>query len=106
MNSSGSSRRMFLRSLSLAPAALVVAGASRAMAQSAVTPVDGACTVNTDDGLPGSLHFVEVSANPDQLCRGCTFWTAQSDAGTCGDCVMLRRGTPPTGHCDSWAARG
>ena len=101
MSDRSSSRRVFLRSLSLAPAALLLVGASRARAQDAPA---SACPVNRDDGLPDTLQFVEMAANPDQSCRHCSFWTADA-TGACGACEMLRRPTPGTGHCMSFAIR-
>lgn len=101
--SRSSSRRWFLRSLSLAPAAVLLVGASRARAQDAATPAS-ACPVDRSDGLPDTLQFVEVTENPEQPCRACAFWAAD-DTGQCGACEMMRRPTPAMGHCMSWAVR-
>lgn len=98
-----SSRRLFLRSLALAPAALVLVGGRQARAQDAPAPAS-ACPVDRSDGLPDTLQFVEMAENPEQSCRSCTFWTAD-ETGACGACQMLHRPTPSTGHCMSWAQR-
>lgn len=97
-------RRVFIERLSLAPAALLVAGVGAAAAQPA-SGMGGRCVVEGEDGLPASLHFVEDSPHgPSRACRTCEFWSADANA-QCGMCVMMRRSTPPTGHCDAWTLR-
>ncbi len=96
--SRSSSRRIFLRSLSLAPAALLFVGGKSARAQDAAP----ACPVDTSDGLPGTLQYVDESETADQWCRNCHFWNAD-ETGACGACEMMHRATPGSGHCMSWA---
>ena len=107
MRSSRASRRVFLQSLSLAPAALLLAGGQKARAQAAATPatpVAGACAVDPSNSTISLVQFVAVSPDAAQVCHGCSFWTGDA-SGNCGACAILMTGTPPTGHCISWTAR-
>lgn len=91
------SRRLVLKVLAAAPAALVLASARAARAD------DAQCVVQTDDGLPEALGFVAPAPDPNRACRTCTFWTADQ-SGACGRCQMMMRSTPANGVCNSWAS--
>jgi High potential iron-sulfur protein len=48
-----------------------------------------------------SLGYVEKSANPQEVCSGCSFFHA--GASNCGTCDMFTGGpVNPQGYCRSW----
>lgn len=95
------SRRWLLRALPLASTALLFGGVKSARAQGSG---DAVCRTPDEDGLPASLEFVAQSPHADRSCSRCEFWTA-AEGGGCGACEMMRRTTPPTGYCTSFAQR-
>jgi hypothetical protein len=60
-------------------------------------------TVAGDGGLHESLHYVETSPNPAQVCAACAFFS--KPAGSCGECQIFNGPVNVKGHCDSWSAR-
>jgi hypothetical protein len=56
------------------------------------------------EGLRKSLHYTEVSPDPQLTCSGCNFFTAGGSDG-CGQCQIMGSAANARGHCDSWSKK-
>ena len=71
----------------------------------------GALSCAGTDGLSApeiatrnSQAYVEASANAEQTCANCNFFTA-GQAGQCGTCTVIRGTINPAGYCNLWVAQ-
>ena len=56
------------------------------------------------EGLRKSLHYTEISPDPQMTCSGCNFFSA-SKPGDCGQCQIMGAAANAHGHCDSWSKK-
>ncbi len=89
-----SSRREFVKTMALLPAASLLAFSGRAMA----------AMLSVDDPLAKSLGYIEATENPDQTCANCALYNAEDDSK--GGCTIFPgRSVTANGWCKSWAAK-
>lgn len=112
MSESGISRRGVLRQIVgfAAGGAAVVAGLSacgnsdeKQQAANACADMDALSV--SEASMRKSVHYVERSADPSTMCKGCEFFAPAGDGGACGKCQILNGPANADGHCDSWAGK-
>jgi High potential iron-sulfur protein len=64
-----------------------------------------ACVDPSSESLRGSLHYLNPSAQPKELCKGCGFFGADAAKPACGNCQIMSGPVDAGAHCDSWAAK-
>jgi len=64
------------------------------------------CLKPSSQALMQSLNYMTQSKDPSKPCMGCAFFTVNAAGGSCGTCMIANGPVDPTGHCDSWAAKG
>lgn len=52
-----------------------------------------------------ALSYVDHSPNATQRCEVCQFYTAATQANTCGGCTLNLGPVNPAGYCSSFVAR-
>jgi hypothetical protein len=62
--------------------------------------------VNPDsESLRSSLHYVNPSPKPAEMCKGCGFFAGDTGKPACGNCQIMTGPVDAGAHCDSWAAK-
>lgn len=91
-------RRRFLALSLQLPVSIVLAPAAFAAC------VDSDELSDTILEMRESLEYTDAAKNAAEVCRGCSFFKADS-AGGCGHCEVLRGAVSAAGHCVSWTKR-
>lgn len=50
-------------------------------------------------------NYTEKSPDSGETCRGCRFFTLDSNGAACGQCQIFNGPANPNGRCDDWTAR-
>ena len=66
--------------------------------------VDVESLTPSEQGLRQANHYVGQAPDPARKCSGCSFFTPDEGAGSCGTCKIFGGPANALGHCDSWAA--
>lgn len=109
------SRRTVLLCSLQAPAAsaflLTLAGCSGGSSGGSVTAGGAVCADpnamdESEQSTRKGLGYTEQSADPKQVCGGCSFFHGGEGGSMCGTCdVMSGKAVNPHGHCMSWSAK-
>jgi hypothetical protein len=95
----GLSRRRFVKVAAVMPVLLAVEAKSKQVCY------DPKTSSWAEQNQRKSLNFQLVSSDPQKVCGGCSYFTANK-AGTCGACRMLNGGSvSPQSSCDFWVKR-
>lgn len=56
-------------------------------------------------GMRESLEYTETASDPNQSCRGCSFFKPVKARDSCAHCEVLNSPVDAAGHCVSWTKR-
>jgi hypothetical protein len=96
------SRRALLRVVTVLP----ITGLTLLVRNGVAEGTTGMCVDAEDmnESLRKSLHYTEISGNPNSTCSVCAFFGAADKQG-CGQCQILNAPASAGAHCDSWSKR-
>jgi hypothetical protein len=99
------SRRRFVRSTLHCVAASGVLVVLSACGNNKTGETASKACIDPENGLKDSLHYKEVSPDPETVCAACAFFRVGDGAANCGNCDLLHGSVNRAGHCDSWSKR-
>jgi hypothetical protein len=92
-------RRKFI-AYGVGASALVLAGTSAHAA--CVDPDELSGSVQN---MRESLEYTDSAPDPQQACKGCSFFKPAKAGDSCAHCEVLASPVSVTGHCVSWTKR-
>lgn len=67
---------------------------------------DSAALSATEVATRKALNYVDVSADPVRVCRGCRLFKQPEQNAVCGGCQVVVGPIAPGGSCSAWVALG